>query len=119
MRILKGLYVCWVVVLVVGWFISPMIAHNPDRVEEFFIMLGLIVFPAMVANLVLFVIKRAASILILSFRSYFVFRSRLVCKDFKMKKAIDNLKDYAELAWASYFNFMYINGQKVDNYKIR
>lgn len=35
-----------------------------------------------------------------------------------MKKAIDNLKDYAELAWASYFNFMYINGQKVDNYKI-
>ena len=54
----------------------------------------------------------------LSFRSYFVFRSRLVCKDLKVKKAIDNLKDYAELAWASYFNFMYINGQKVDNYKI-
>lgn len=64
MRILKGLYVCWVVVLVVGWFISPMIAHNPDRVEEFFIMLGLIVFPAMMANLVLFVIKRVKAHLI-------------------------------------------------------
>ena len=44
----------------------------------------------------------------LSFRSYFVFRSRLVCKDLKVKKAIDNLKDYAELAWASYFKFDFL-----------
>ena len=37
-----------------GWFISPIVGHNPDRVEEFFIMLGWIVFPPMIANLWLF-----------------------------------------------------------------
>ncbi|ARE80278.1 hypothetical protein [Campylobacter helveticus] len=35
-----------------------------------------------------------------------------------MKQAINNLKDYAELAWASYFNFDYIKEQKADDYKI-
>lgn len=29
-----------------------------------------------------------------------------------MKELINNLRDYAELAQASYFNFMYINNDK-------
>ncbi|HFP7806957.1 TPA: hypothetical protein ACHD26_001650 [Campylobacter jejuni] len=37
-----------------------------------------------------------------------------------MKELINNLRDYAELAQASYFNFMYINKDKreMDSYKI-
>ena len=37
-----------------------------------------------------------------------------------MKELINNLRDYAELAQASYFNFMYVNNneRKMDNYKI-
>ncbi|EAI4099661.1 DUF2974 domain-containing protein [Campylobacter jejuni] len=37
-----------------------------------------------------------------------------------MKELINNLRDYAELAQASYFNFMYINNdeRKMDSYKI-
>lgn len=64
MRILKGLYVCWILFWVVAWLISPMIAHNPNRIAEFFKMLGLIAFPAMVASLVLFAIKRVKAHLI-------------------------------------------------------
>ncbi|MCW1604280.1 hypothetical protein OLU59_02125 [Campylobacter jejuni] len=36
MRILKILYICWIILCVVGWFISPIVGHNPNRVEEFF-----------------------------------------------------------------------------------
>lgn len=37
-----------------------------------------------------------------------------------MKELINNLRDYAELAQASYFNFMYINNdeREMDSYKI-
>lgn len=35
-----------------------------------------------------------------------------------IKTQINNLKDYAELAQASYFNFIYVNGQKTNNYQI-
>ncbi|ECK7598410.1 hypothetical protein FRQ50_08600 [Campylobacter jejuni] len=58
MRILKILYICWIILCVVGWFISPIVGHNPNRVEEFFIMLDWIVFPLMIANLWLFGITR-------------------------------------------------------------
>lgn len=54
MQILKILYICWIVLCVVGWLISPLVGHNPDRIKEFFIMLGWIAFPPMVANLWLF-----------------------------------------------------------------
>ncbi|HAA2076693.1 TPA_asm: hypothetical protein GD894_08280 [Campylobacter coli] len=64
MRILKILYICWIILCVVGWFISPIVGHNPNRVEEFFIMLGWIVFPLMIANLWLFGITRIKKYLI-------------------------------------------------------
>lgn len=64
MRILKILHICWMLFWVVAWLISPMIAHNPNRVEEFFIMLGLIAFPPMVVNLLLFALKRVKAHLI-------------------------------------------------------
>ncbi|WP_202392860.1 hypothetical protein [Helicobacter saguini] len=35
-----------------------------------------------------------------------------------MKKQINDIRDYAELSWASYFNLIYIDGQKVDDFKI-
>lgn len=55
MDIIKILYTCWVTLCITGWIISPMIGHNPDRVKEFFIMLGFIAFPLMIANLFAFV----------------------------------------------------------------
>lgn len=58
MQFLKILYICWIVLCVVGWLISPLVGHNPDRIEEFFIMLGWIAFPPMVVNLWLFGITR-------------------------------------------------------------
>ncbi|EKK1427731.1 DUF2974 domain-containing protein, partial [Campylobacter coli] len=35
-----------------------------------------------------------------------------------MKQQIKNLRDYAELAWASYFNLIYIDGQKTNDFTI-
>ncbi|RDU61573.1 hypothetical protein CQA53_09935, partial [Helicobacter didelphidarum] len=35
-----------------------------------------------------------------------------------MKQQIKNLRDYAELAWASYFNLTYIDGQKANDFTI-
>ncbi|WP_144690918.1 lipase family protein, partial [Campylobacter jejuni] len=35
-----------------------------------------------------------------------------------MKQQIKNLRDYAELAWASYFNLIYIDGQKANDFTI-
>ncbi|ARJ56690.1 hypothetical protein CCUN_1093 [Campylobacter cuniculorum DSM 23162 = LMG 24588] len=64
MKILKILYICWIILCVVGWFISPIVGHNPDRVYEFFVMLGWIVFPPMIANLWLFGITRIKKYLI-------------------------------------------------------
>ncbi|EIA89197.1 hypothetical protein cco71_09041 [Campylobacter coli 317/04] len=40
MRILKILYICWIILCVVGWFISPIVGHNPDRFKEFLIVIG-------------------------------------------------------------------------------
>ncbi|TQR60605.1 hypothetical protein DMC01_04910 [Campylobacter troglodytis] len=58
MKTLNMLYLCWVIFCIIGWFISPIIGHNPNRVEEFFIMLGWIIFPPMIVNLWLFATKR-------------------------------------------------------------
>ena len=57
-KILKVLYIIYIALWIVGFLISPLVGHNPDRVEEFFIMLGWIVLPPMVANLWLFGITR-------------------------------------------------------------
>ncbi|HEF8234546.1 TPA: DUF2974 domain-containing protein [Campylobacter jejuni] len=35
-----------------------------------------------------------------------------------MKQQIKNLRDYAELVWASYFNLIYIDGQKTNDFTI-
>ena len=32
MKTLKILYVCWIIFFITGWFISPIIGHNPNRV---------------------------------------------------------------------------------------
>ncbi|BEJ71538.1 hypothetical protein B10328_07750 [Campylobacter coli] len=45
MRILKILYICWIILCVVGWFISPIVGHNPDRFKEFLIVIGWIILP--------------------------------------------------------------------------
>ncbi|ENT7260147.1 hypothetical protein ACJP9E_001776 [Campylobacter jejuni] len=85
MRILKILYICWIILCVVGWFISPIVGHNPNRVEEFFIMLGWIVFPLMIANLWLFGITRIKKYLrnffILPFGICSVFGAKLTLGD--------------------------------------
>ena len=56
MQILKKLYICWIVLCVMLWFISPIVGHNPDRVEDFFKVLGLIVLPPILFNLWFFAI---------------------------------------------------------------
>ena len=58
MKTFKILYVCWIIFFITGWFISPIIGHNPNRVEEFFIMLGWIIFPPIAVNLWFFATKR-------------------------------------------------------------
>ncbi len=64
MRVLKLLYITYIIIFLVGFLISPLIAHNPNRVVEFFIMLGWIILPLIVANLWLFGITRIKKYLI-------------------------------------------------------
>ncbi|EAH6554197.1 hypothetical protein EI237_06180 [Campylobacter coli] len=64
MRILKILYICWIILCVVGWFISPIVGHNPDRFKEFLIVIGWIILPPIVVNLWLFLITRIKKYLI-------------------------------------------------------
>ncbi|TLD91452.1 hypothetical protein LS64_012020 [Helicobacter saguini] len=64
MKILKILYVCWVVFCIFGYIISPLIGHNPDRFEEFFIMMSWIILPLVVVNLWLFGITRVKKYLL-------------------------------------------------------
>ena len=75
MKTLNMLYLCWVIFCIIGWFISPIIGHNPNRVEEFFIMLGWIIFPPMIVNLWLFATNRNKKYLsnFLIFFSYYPF----------------------------------------------
>ena len=55
---LKIIYVCWIAFFAFLWIISPAVVHNPDRVEEFFIMLGLDIAPLLIYSLCALVIKR-------------------------------------------------------------
>lgn len=48
MQKLKILYICWVVFCIFLWIISPLVAHNPDMTEEFFIMVGWIILPLLI-----------------------------------------------------------------------
>ncbi|EAI6362779.1 hypothetical protein CDX27_09105 [Campylobacter coli] len=64
MRILKILYICWIILCVVGWFMSPIVGHNPDRFKEFLIVIGWIILPPIVVNLWLFLITRIKKYLI-------------------------------------------------------
>ncbi len=64
MRILKILYICWIILCVEGWFISPIVGHNPDRFKEFLIVIGWIILPPIVVNLWLFLITRIKKYLI-------------------------------------------------------
>ncbi|ECO7370659.1 hypothetical protein FXR79_04470 [Campylobacter coli] len=64
MRILKILYICWIILCVVGWFISPIVGYNPDRFKEFLIVIGWIILPPIVVNLWLFLITRIKKYLI-------------------------------------------------------
>ncbi|RDU61574.1 hypothetical protein CQA53_09940 [Helicobacter didelphidarum] len=69
MKTLKILYICWIILFIFAWIISPYIGHNPDRFEEFLITMGLIILPLMIANLWLFGITRIKKYLIRFFYS--------------------------------------------------
>ncbi|EAJ2620772.1 hypothetical protein CYB60_05835 [Campylobacter coli] len=60
MRILKILYICWIIFFIFAWIISPLIGHNPDIL----IVIGWIILPPIVVNLWLFLITRIKKYLI-------------------------------------------------------
>ncbi|EAK4456485.1 hypothetical protein CUT46_07220 [Campylobacter coli] len=64
MRILKILYICWIIFFIFAWIISPLIGHNPDRFKGFLIVIGWIILPPIVVNLWLFLITRIKKYLI-------------------------------------------------------
>ncbi|EAH7346893.1 hypothetical protein E7R50_08480 [Campylobacter jejuni] len=41
----RKFYIVWIVFCISGFVISPAVGHNPNRVYEFFVMLGWIIFP--------------------------------------------------------------------------
>ncbi|RDU61273.1 hypothetical protein CQA53_10405 [Helicobacter didelphidarum] len=53
MKTLKILYICWIIFFIFTWIISPLVAHNPDRTNEFFITLGFIAAPLIIYYLVI------------------------------------------------------------------
>ena len=65
MILLIILYACWIAFWGFLWIISPMVAHNPNRIEEFFIMLGLDLVPLLVYSLFCLMIKRNKKYLIM------------------------------------------------------
>lgn len=67
MTLLKILYVFWVAFFAFLWFISPAIGHNPNRVDEFFVMLGVDIAPLLIYSLCALAIKRDKKYLIMFF----------------------------------------------------
>lgn len=73
MKILKILYICWIVLVVFVWLIISYIAHNPDIIADFLAAIGICIFPLTIYHLWCFAItsiKKHLKMFFVSFAYY-------------------------------------------------